>query len=48
MGEWEYFGRICERDRTFAWGIEGSKQIYEEGDQTDMGFVLIGNPETET
>ena len=48
MRQWENFCRVCGRHRSFTRGIEGGKEIDEGGDQTEMGFAALWNPEAET
>ena len=43
----EDFGRIGERNWPFTGRIEGIKEVDEEGDKTQMGLIVLRDPEAE-
>lgn len=48
MGQGEHFSRVCERHWPLARRVEGSEEEDEEGDETEVGPVFLGNVEAET
>ena len=46
MEKRECFRRVSERDRSLAGRIEGPEYIYEERDDWQMCWVMLGNIET--
>lgn len=45
--QWKDLGRIGERDRTLTRRVESREQEYEEGNQAEMGWVVLWDIEAE-
>lgn len=43
MRQREDLSRVCEWHRAFTWRVEGAEQIHKEGNQAEMGCVILGN-----
>lgn len=48
MGKRKDLGRVGKRYRAFTGGVERGKQVDEEGDQSKMRLVFLGNDETQS
>ena len=48
MRKWEDFSGVGEWDGPFTGRIEGGEEEDEEGDQAEMGSLLLGNDEAKT
>jgi hypothetical protein len=46
VGKGEDFCGVGEGNGSFTWGVEYGKDVDEEGDEAEMGFVLYGNEGT--
>lgn len=43
VAEGEDFGGVCEGDGALAGAVEGAEKVDEEGDQAQVGLVLVGD-----
>jgi hypothetical protein len=43
MRKWEYLGRVSEWYGALSWGIESSKQIYKERNESKMSRIVLGD-----